>query len=99
MEALSIYDLFSPRHTAWLHRQHAKKLDVTKDNLDSIEAAFPKATLDPLFAEYRARSDASKLRRRPGRKARSLPEEPELFAVISNIGVDVCGVANLVSAM
>ena len=80
MEALSIYDLFSPRHTAWLHRQYAKKLEVTKDDLDSIEAAFPRATLDPLFAEYRARSDAGTLRRRPGRKARSIPVYLRLWA-------------------
>jgi len=81
MEFIGPFQLFSPIHPAWLYRQHDKKRDVTSADLDSIEAAFPSAASDPLFAEYRARAEASTLRRRPGRKPLTIPEFLRLWAV------------------
>jgi hypothetical protein len=68
MHATNPFELFSPIHPAWLYRRHELKLDVTKADLDAIESNWPSAVDDPLFADYRRRSDAGTLRRRPGRK-------------------------------
>lgn len=80
MQSLSAYDVFTPRHTAWLHRQVEEGLDITEADLDSIEAAFPKAMEDPMFADHRAKAKAGMLRRRRGRKKQTIPEYLRLWA-------------------
>lgn len=80
MHCDNIYQLFTPIHPAWLYRQHAKKLDVTPTDLDSIESAFPAAAKDPLFIEYRHRANSGTLRRRPGRKPLTIPQLLRLWA-------------------
>ena len=62
------FQLFSPIHLAFLHRQHEKGLQVVSADLDSIEATCPDAASDPLFVYYRALAAAGRLNRRPGRK-------------------------------
>ena len=81
MEFIGPYQILSPIHTAFLYCQHERKRDVTSADLDSIEAAFPLAASDPLFAKYRARAEAGTLRRRPGRKPITIPEFLRLWAV------------------
>ena len=68
MEHENPFQQFSPIHLAWLYRQHDKKLDVTPADLASIDANYLGAIDDPLFADYRRRSNGGTLRRRPGRK-------------------------------
>lgn len=80
MIATNPYQLFSPIHLAWLHRQRQKGLDVTAADLDSIERNQPEAVDDPLFAECRALADAGKLYRRRGRKALTLAGRLRLWA-------------------
>lgn len=72
MKPITPFDLFTPIHLAWLYRHHDQKLDVTAEDLDSIEAAQPAAISDPLFIEYRSRAEAGKLYRRRGRKPLSV---------------------------
>jgi len=67
----NIYQLFSPIHLAWLYGGEKFELDMVAADLDSIEANFPEAIHDPLFADYRRRARAGTLRRRPGRKPNS----------------------------
>ena len=67
-QATSPFHMFTPIHPAWLHYHDERKLDVTAADLDSIEDNFPAAVEDPLFADYRARSNAGKLHKRRGRK-------------------------------
>jgi hypothetical protein len=67
-KAKSIYDIFSPVHTAWLHRRDEKGLDVTGADLESIETHFPDAMRDPLFVTYQTSSAAGTLKKRRGRK-------------------------------
>jgi len=80
LQSLSVFDVFTPRHTAWLHRQAEKGLDIMEADLDSIEAAFPKAMEDPMFANYRAKAEAGTLCRRRGRKKQTIPEYLRLWA-------------------
>lgn len=68
MHSANIYEVFSPIHVAWLHRQVRDGLEVTAADLDSIEAAQPEAIHDPLFAEYRRKADSGKLYRKRGPK-------------------------------
>ena len=85
MIAETPYQLFTPIHPAWLHRCHEQQLDVTAADLDSIEANFPDARADPLFAEYRSRADAGKLHRKRGRKPLSLAGRFRLWAAFFQI--------------
>ena len=68
MQHVNIYQLFSPIHLAYLYRMDSKGLQVVPSDLDSIEAACPDASSDPLFVHYRALAAAGGLRRKPGRK-------------------------------
>ncbi len=74
MEIDNLLQLSTPIQTAFLYFQHERKRDVTKADLDSIEAAFPAATKGPLFAYHCARAEAGTLRRRPGRSRRTTAE-------------------------
>ncbi len=68
MKHVSVFEMFSPIHLAWLHRQDAKGLEVLPADLDSIEQNHPASAHEPLFIDYRRREAAGLLRRRPGRK-------------------------------
>lgn len=68
MKLLTLYDMFSPIHVAWLHRRDGRGGDVTASDLDSIESHHPEAVSDPLFTSYRKRADAGQLHRKRGRK-------------------------------
>ncbi|MBC8038613.1 MAG: hypothetical protein H7X89_15505 [Rhizobiales bacterium] len=71
MDHISVFEMFSPIHLAYLKRCHADGREVVSSDLDSIERHHPAAVQDPLFTEYRALAAAGLLRRRPGRKAPS----------------------------
>ena len=68
MEIIGPFEMFSPRHIAYLRRRHDNLQDVTSADLDSIQTFCPAVIRDPLFIDYRRRADAGTLRRRPGRK-------------------------------
>ena len=69
LDHVSLFEMFSPIHLAYLKRCHARGLEVFPADLDSIEREHAAAVQDPLFIEYRHRAAAGLLRRRPGRRA------------------------------
>ena len=69
MEHISVFEMFSPIHLAYLERCDENGLEVVPADLDSIECEHPAAVQDPLFIDYRDREAAGLLRRRPGRRA------------------------------
>ena len=77
---VSVFDMFSPIHLAYLQRCAEGGLDVVPADLDSIERLDPAVAHDPLFIEYRRRAAAGLLRRRPGRKPLSTARRLRLWA-------------------
>ncbi len=80
MDHVSVFDMFSPIHLAYLQRCAAKGLEVVPADLDSIERNHPAAAHDSLFVEYRRRAAAGLLRRRPGRKPLTTAKRLRLWA-------------------
>lgn len=69
MDHISVFEMFSPIHLAYLKRCAAEGREAVPADLDSIERSHPAAAQDPLFIDYRGRAAAGLLRRRPGRRA------------------------------
>ena len=49
MDHISVFDMFSPIHVAYLKRCAAEGLEVVPADLDSIERNHPAAAQDPLL--------------------------------------------------
>ena len=86
MDHISVFDMFSPIHLAYLKRCAAEGLEVVSADLDSIERNHPAAAQDPLFIDYRGRAAAGLLRRQPGRKAASFGTYARLWFAKQEIG-------------
>ena len=68
MKQLTPSHYFTPIHVEWLRLAVKRGWDILPADLDSIEAAYPEAVNNPLFREYRAKTAAGTLRRKPGPK-------------------------------